>query len=399
MQISERMKNVSGSAIRELFKVLGDPEIISFGGGNPAKECFPKQWAADTAQSLIAEKGDVLLQYGPTEGYLPLRKAYIDKVLAPLGIEATLDNVITTTGSMQGLDLIAKTVINPGDYVLVEEPTFLGTIQIFNIAQANIITVPMHEDGVHADELEEMVKKYRPVLFYTIPTFQNPTSLVMPVEVRRVAARLAAEYDMLVVEDDPYASLRFTGEALPLIKTFDTSDNTILLTSFSKTISPGLRVACCCGNPELVRKMVVAKQGSDTHSPNLNQALVERFLIEDRMPAHLDYINGVYSSSCNAMMKAIREYFPDWVKVNDPEGGLFIWCTLPAGWDADAVFHRSVSEKLVAFVPGAPFYVQKELGANSFRLNFSAEPEARITEGIRRLGDLLREMDAEMKAI
>ncbi len=395
MHISERMKNVSGSAIRELFKVLGDPEIISFGGGNPAKECFPKEWAADTAHDLIAERGDVLLQYGPTEGYMPLRRAYIDHILPPLGIKAGLENVITLTGSMQGIDLIAKTVTNPGDYVLVEEPTFLGTIQIFNIAQAKLITIPMHEDGVHADELEAIVKKYRPVLFYTIPTFQNPTSLVMPTEVRKVTARLAAEYNMLVVEDDPYAALRFCGEELPLIKTFDTSDNVILLTSFSKTISPGLRVACCCGNAELVKKMVVAKQGSDTHSPNLTQALVAEYINQGNMPPHIEYICGVYSKSCRVMVDAMDRYFPKWVKYNDPEGGLFIWCTLPEGWDADALFKRSVAEKRVAFVPGAPFYAEKGAGANTFRLNFSAEPEERITEGIRRLGELLREMNNE----
>lgn len=396
MKFAARMQGVTGSAIRELFKVLGNPEIISFGGGNPSKECFPKQWVADTARDLIVEKGDVLLQYGPTEGYMPLRKAYIEHVLPPLGINATLDNVITLTGSMQGLDLISKVMINPGDNILVEEPTFLGALQIFHLYQANVIPVPMHEDGVHADELESLVEKYRPVFFYTIPTFQNPTSKVMPIEVRKVVARLAAEYDMLVIEDDPYAALRFTGETLPLIKTFDTSDNVILLTSYSKTITPGLRVACCCGNPELVKKMVIAKQGSDTHSPNLNQALVAEFISRGMLEGHIEYINGVYSRSAKVMTDAMAEFFPKWVKYNVPEGGLFVWCDLPGGWDADALFHRSVSEKLVAFVPGAPFYCVPENGKNAFRLNFSAETEERIVEGVRRLGELLREVESEM---
>lgn len=393
MQFSERIKGVKGSAIRELFKVLGNPAIISFGGGNPAKECFPKEWAAETARELIAEKGDVLLQYGPTEGYMPLRKAYLEKVLPPLGIkDATIDNVITMTGSMQGLDLLAKVMINPGDTVLVEEPTFLGAIQIFNIAQANIVSVPMHDDGVHADELEEMVKKHHPVLFYTIPTFQNPTSKVMNVETRKVTARLAAEYDMLVIEDDPYAALRFSGEVMPLIKTFDTSDNVILLTSYSKTISPGLRVACCCGNAELVRKMVIAKQGSDTHSPNLNQALVAEFINQGKMEEHLRFINSVYSKSANVMIDAMRKYFPEWAKFEAPEGGLFVWVNLPEGMDANEVYQRAVKDKLVAFVPGTPFYTKPGICDNTFRLNFSAEPEERIVEGIHRLGDLLKEM-------
>ena len=395
MQFSERIKGVKGSAIRELFKVLGNPAIISFGGGNPAKECFPKEWAAETARQLIAEKGDALLQYGPTEGYMPLRKAYLEKVLPPLGItDATIDNVITMTGSMQGLDLLAKVMINPGSTVLVEEPTFLGAIQIFKMAQANIVSVPMHEDGVHADELEAVVKETRPVMFYTIPTFQNPTGAVMNIEARKMTAKLAAEYDMLVIEDDPYAALRFSGEVMPLIKTFDTSDNVILLTSYSKTVSPGLRVACCCGNEELVRKMVIAKQGSDTHSPNLNQALVAEFINQNRMPGHLEFINSVYSKSLNIMLDAMGKYFPDWAKYERPEGGLFVWVTLPEDMDANEVYKRAVAEKLVAYVPGAPFYTKPGIGDNTFRLNFSAEPEERIVEGIHRLGDLLKEYKA-----
>ena len=393
MRFSERIKGVKGSAIRELFKVLGNPAIISFGGGNPAKECFPKEWAAETAKELIAEKGDALLQYGPTEGYMPLRKAYLEKVLPPLGItDATVDNVITMTGSMQGLDLIAKVMINPGSTVLVEEPTFLGALQIFKLAQANIVTVPMHEDGVHADELEAVVRETKPVMFYTIPTFQNPTGAVMNIEARKVTARLAAEYDMLVVEDDPYAALRYSGEVMPLIKTFDTSDNVLLLTSYSKTVSPGLRVACCCGNAELVRKMVIAKQGSDTHSPNLNQALIAEFLNQDRMPGHLEFINSVYSKSLNIMLDAMAKYFPEWAKYEVPEGGLFVWVTLPEGMDANEIYQRAVSEKLVAFVPGTPFFTDQTIGRNTFRMNFSAEPEERIVEGVHRLGDLLKEI-------
>ena len=395
MRFSERIKGVKGSAIRELFKVLGNPAIISFGGGNPAKECFPKEWAAETAKELIAEKGDALLQYGPTEGYMPLRKAYLEKVLPPLGItDATVDNVITMTGSMQGLDLIAKVMINPGSTVLVEEPTFLGALQIFKLAQANIVTVPMHEDGVHADELEAVVRETKPVMFYTIPTFQNPTGAVMNVEARKMTARLAAEYDMLVVEDDPYAALRYSGEVMPLIKTFDTSDNVLLLTSYSKTVSPGLRVACCCGNAELVRKMVIAKQGSDTHSPNLNQALIAEFLNQDRMPGHLEFINSVYSKSLNIMLDAMAKYFSEWAKYEVPEGGLFVWVTLPEGMDANEIYQRAVSEKLVAFVPGTPFFTDQTIGRNTFRMNFSAEPEERIVEGIHRLGDLLKEYRA-----
>lgn len=394
MQIAERMKGVSGSAIRELFKLLGDPAIISFGGGNPSKSCFPKEEIRKITDDLLSEKSDILLQYGATEGYMPLRRAYLDYILPSNGLHGELENVLALTGSMQGLDLLCKTVINPGDVVLVEEPSFLGALQTFHVAQAKLVTVPLHDDGLHVDELEAIVKEHHPVMFYTIPTFQNPSGYVTGVEARKAIARLAAEYDMLVIEDDPYASLRFTGEKLPTIKSFDTSDNVIVLTSFSKTISPGLRVALCYGNKELIRKMTIAKQGSDTHSPNLNQAIVAEFINRGLMDKHIEFISGVYAKSAGVMIDAMNEYFPEFVKYQAPVGGLFIWCTLPEGWDAEALFRRAVERK-VAFVPGAPFHTNEGAGKNTFRLNFSAEPEDRIREGIKRLGELIREMAEE----
>ena len=396
MHIAERMQGVNGSAIRELFKLLGDPEIISFGGGNPAKECFPKEDIEKITAELLRDKSDVLLQYGATEGYLPLRKAYIEKILPDLGLTAELENVLALTGSMQGLDLICKVVVNPGDVVLVEEPSFLGALQTFNIAQAKLVPVPLHTDGIHVDELEALVREYRPVMFYTIPTFQNPTSWVSGIEARKAIARLAAEYDMIVIEDDPYASLRFSGEKLPTIKSFDTSGNVILMSSFSKTISPGMRVALCCGNAELIRKMTIAKQSADTHSPNLNQAIIAEYLNRDLLPEHIVEISKVYAHSASVMIEAMEEYFPDWVEYEKPIGGLFIWCTLPEGWDASELFKKAVARK-VAFVPGISFFTTPGKGNNTFRLNFSAEPEERIRRGIRTLGDLLKETAEEMK--
>ncbi|MBR5949321.1 MAG: PLP-dependent aminotransferase family protein [Clostridia bacterium] len=394
MQIAERMQGVSGSAIRELFKLLGDPVIISFGGGNPSKACFPGETIRTITDELLREKSDILLQYGATEGYLPLRRAYLDHILPANDLHGELENVLALTGSMQGLDLICKSVINPGDVVLVEEPSFLGALQTFRVAQAKLVTVPMHTDGVHADELEAIVKEHRPKVFYTIPTFQNPSGYVTSVENRKRIAELAAEYDMLVIEDDPYAALRFSGERMPTVKSFDTSDNVIVLTSFSKTISPGLRVALCFGNKDLIRKMTIAKQGSDTHSPNLNQAIVAEFINRGHMPSHIEYISGVYARSARIMTDAMAEHFPEWVHFEEPVGGLFIWCTLPEGWDAQELFKRAVERK-VAFVPGAPFHTNEGAGQNTFRLNFSAEPEERIREGVKRLGDLLKEMAEE----
>ena len=327
MQTANRMQGVSGSAIRELFKLLGDPNIISFGGGNPAKECFPKEEIRAITDELLRDKSDILLQYGATEGYLPLRRAYLDSILPDSGLHGELDNVLSLTGSMQGLDLICKTVINPGDVVLVEEPSFLGALQTFHVAQAKLVTVPLHPDGIHIDELEAVVREHKPVMFYTIPTFQNPTSWVSGVEVRRRIAELAAEFDMLVIEDDPYAALRFSGEKLPTIKSFDTSDNVIVLTSFSKTISPGLRVALCFGSKDLIRKMTIAKQGSDTHSPNLNQAIVAEYINRGFMPKHIEHISGVYSRSARIMTDAMAEHFPEWVHFEQP-----IQLSVMTGW-------------------------------------------------------------------
>lgn len=394
MQIANRMQGISGSAIRELFKLLGDPAIISFGGGNPSKACFPSEVIRQITDDLLREKSDILLQYGATEGYMPLRRAYLDYILPGNGLHGELDNVLSLTGSMQGLDLLCKTVINPGDVVLVEEPSFLGALQTFRVAQAKLVTVPLHADGIHVDELEAIVKEHHPVMFYCIPTFQNPSGYVTGVEARKRIAELAAEYNMLVIEDDPYAALRFTGEKLPTIKSFDTSDNVIVLTSFSKTISPGLRVALCYGNKDLIRKMTIAKQGTDTHSPNLNQAIVAEFINRGYMDKHIEFISGVYAKSANCMIEAMDKYFPDWVRYERPVGGLFIWCTLPEGWEADKLFRRAVERK-VAFVPGEPFHTTPGVGKNTFRLNFSAEPEERIVEGIKRLGELLREMADE----
>ena len=289
--------------------------------------------------------------------------------------------MLALTGSMQGLDLICKVVVNPGDVVLVEEPSFLGALQTFNIAQAKLVPVPLHTDGIHVDELEALVREYRPVMFYTIPTFQNPTSWVSGIEARKAIARLAAEYDMIVIEDDPYASLRFSGEKLPTIKSFDTSGNVILMSSFSKTISPGMRVALCCGNAELIRKMTIAKQSADTHSPNLNQAIIAEYLSRDLLPEHIAEISKVYAHSASVMVEAMEEYFPDWVEYEKPIGGLFIWCTLPEGWDASELFKKAVARK-VAFVPGVSFFTTSGKGNNTFRLNFSdrKEKELKLSE-------------------
>ena len=392
-EFANRMNRIKGSAIRELFKLVADPSIISLGGGNPAKESFPTEDIARISHDLILEKGSVILQYGGTEGYLPLRKAIIEKLLPDKNLKADIDELLITAGSTQAMDLLSKVFINPGDTILVESPTFLGAIQTYNGYEANIIPVPSDSEGILVDELEKLIKEHNPKFVYCIPTFQNPTGKTLGISRRKRIAELAAEYDVIVLEDDPYCDLRYEGEALPPIKTFDTSDNVIYLGSFSKTISPGLRIGFALGNSAIIRKMTIAKQGNDIHCSNISQAIVAEYLNEDLLKPHLAVINSDYRIRRDAMLNAIKKSFPDTCKFIKPEGGLFVWCEFEdKAIKAENLFRRSVDEKQVAFVPGEYFFINPDEHKNTFRLNFSAENTDRIELGVTRLAELINEV-------
>ncbi|MDO4568422.1 MAG: PLP-dependent aminotransferase family protein [Clostridia bacterium] len=388
---AKRMEHVTGSAIRELFKLLGDPEIISFGGGNPAKESFPVDTVRALCDELLAREGSVLLQYGATEGYGRYLDAYIGYLAQEKGICAQRSNVLATTGSMQGIDLICKAFLDPGDAVLVESPAFLGALQTFNLSQAKLVPVPMDAEGVMTDALEELMREWRPKLFYCIPTFQNPTGKTLGVERRKRVAELAAKYDVIVAEDDPYCELRYRGEALPPIKAFDESDHVILLNSFSKTLSPGLRVGAAMGSAPIIRKLTICKQSADTHTANITQAIAAEFMLQGLMKPHLESIRPMYLERMNAMLDAAHRYFPRECALTNPDGGLFIWGEMPEGTDMLALFNRAVKERGVAFIPGEHFYCREELGKHTLRLNFSSEPVERIARGMEALGGLLAE--------
>lgn len=387
---AKRMDGVSGSAIRELFKLLGDPEIISFGGGNPARESFPVQTIKEITNEIIERDGTVVLQYGATEGYMPLRTAILEHMLPPKGLKGNLDELLILSGSMQGLDLISKVYLDPGDTILVEAPTFLGALQVFATFQANTVPVPMDDQGIIIDELEELIKKHHPKFLYCIPTFQNPTGKTLPTDRRKRVAELASKYDMMVIEDDPYCDLRYHGEALPSIKSFDTDGHVLLLNSFSKIISPGIRVGSVFGQKDIIRKLTVAKQGADTHTSNLTQAIAAEFLSRGLLPGHLKSILPMYAERMNAMLSAMDEFFPKDCKYTRPEGGLFIWCDLKEGVEVVPLFKRAVEEKKVAFVPGEHFFAVPGMGKNTLRLNFSAEQPDNIRLGIERLADVLK---------
>ena len=328
-QFADRMGQVSASAIREIFKALADPEIISFGGGSPANESFPIDVIKDITDKALTENGPKILQYGITEGWPALRQAYVEHIVKPKGLEASVDNVIVTTGASQGIQLVADVFLNPGDVVLVESPTFLGVFSVFNKYFVKCVPVAMDEHGLIIEDLEAKIKEHNPKMLYTIPTFQNPTGRTLPVDRREKVAELASEHNFIVLEDDPYCDLRYTGEAVPNIKKFDKTGNVVLLNSFAKIISPGLRVGTVLAEPEIIQKLTVAKQGADTHTANLTQEICAEFLNRGLLPDHLEKIRPIYEVRLNTMLNAIKKYFPEGTKYTEPEGGLFVWVELP----------------------------------------------------------------------
>lgn len=390
VKYATRMSGVSGSIIREILKLMADPEIISFGGGNPAKEAFPIETVEQIAHEVLDQNGANILQYGTTEGYPPLRSSYLEYLAHPKGVQAKEENVLTLTGSSQGLDLTSKVFLDPGDVVLVESPTFVGALQAFRTYQAQCVPLEMDDEGIDTNELEEKIRLHNPKLLYVIPTFQNPTGKTLGLERRRAIAELASKYDFIVLEDDPYCDLRYRGDVMPPIKTFDKTGNVILLNSFSKILSPGLRVGALIAEPDIVRKLTVAKQSSDTHTSNLTQAIADSFLRKGLLHEHLKQVNAMYTKRLDAMLDGISKFFPKSFHHTLPEGGLFVWGEFPGTPDMPALLKRATQEAKVAFIPGQYFYTDvTTMGLNTMRLNFSSSTPERITIGLERLGKLI----------
>ena len=382
---AERFHGVEGSAIRAIFSLLGDPEIISFAGGNPSPKTFPADKLAGYAARLIREQGDSVLQYGGTLGTADLL-GQVQKLFEAEGLSPKKEELIILSGSSQGIDLLTKTLINPGDRIIVESPTFLGAIQTFKMYQADLIEAEMDEHGLVIADLEEKIAKYQPKFIYTIPTFQNPTGRTLPAERRKQIARLAEKYGVIILEDDPYAALRYAGEAQPSIKSFDRANRVVKLMSFSKTISPGLRVGAAYAPAEIIAKFNLGKQGQDVHTSNLTQGLVCEYIKEgayfDGIAANCAY----YAGKLDAMYAAAQKYFPKGTKLVRPEGGMFLWAELPEGLNATALFEEAVRRK-VAYVPGTHFYAHGGHD-NTLRLNFTMADEAEIEKGMQLLGEL-----------
>lgn len=387
-KFAKRIGEVSSSAVREIFKAMADPEMISFGGGSPANESFPIDAIKEITDKVLSENGHQVLQYGITEGWAPLKDAYLKHIAHPKGIKGSRENVLVTTGASQGIHLLADIFLEPGDVVLVESPTFLGVFSTFDKYFVKSVPVSMDEHGLIMEDLEAKIKEHNPKMIYTIPTFQNPTGRTLPLERRQKIAELASQYNVIVLEDDPYCDLRYSGEALPAIKTFDTTGHVVLLNSFAKIISPGLRVGTVLAEEEIIQKLTVAKQGADTHTANLTQAICAEFLERGLLPDHLKKINMLYAEKLNAMISSIEKFFPTGTKFTRPEGGLFIWVELPGEPDVLALFERATTEYKVAFVPGIHFCKNPDDGSRHLRLNFSSSTPEKIEVGIKKLGEL-----------
>lgn len=382
---ADRFRGVEGSAIRAIFSLLGDPQIISFAGGNPSPKTFPAEKLAGYAQRLIREKGDSVLQYGGTLGNAELLEQ-VQKLLEAEGLQPQTQELIILSGSSQGIDLLAKTLLNPGDRVMVESPTFLGALQTFKMYQADLIEVQMDEDGLILSDLEEKAAKYRPKFLYTIPTFQNPTGRTLPAKRREKLVELAEKYEFFILEDDPYAALRYTGEVQPSIKSFDRAQRVVKLMSFSKTISPGLRVGAAYAPAPIIQKFNIAKQGQDVHTANLTQGMVCEYIREGAYAEGILKNCAYYAGKMEAMYRAAQKYFPAGTKLVKPQGGMFLWAELPGGLDATALFQKAV-EKKVAYVPGTHFYAHGG-HHNTLRLNYTMADEAQIEKGMQLLGEL-----------
>ncbi len=399
---AQRNLSMGRSIIRELLRMTTESDLISFAGGLPAPELFPLERCQEAACRILSEYGAMALQYGPTEGFLPLRQ-FICDLMRRYGIGAQPANVVITNGSQQALDLIGKLLVNPGDRILVEEPTYLGALQAWNAYQAAYAPVPIDDQGLRTGLLEPALRT-GPKFMYVLPNFQNPAGTTLSLERRNDVVRLSNRYGIPIVEDDPYGALRYEGAHMPPLVALDADyqkrtglnghgfleGNVIYLGTFSKTLAPGLRLGWVVAPVEVVDKLVMVKQGTDLHTSNLTQALAYEVAKDGFLEQHIREIRQVYAERRDIMLDALERYFPEGCSWTRPEGGLFLWARVPAPLDTTELLSEAVAHR-VAYVPGSAFYVEQKRGAAAMRLNFSnAQPE-QIVEGCRRLGDLLKE--------
>jgi 2-aminoadipate transaminase len=397
-QFAARTAHMSSSAIRELLKVTEQPDFISFAGGLPAPEVFPVAEVAAAAQRILRDAGAQALQYGATEGYRPLR-ALVAERMTCAGVPASVENVLITTGSQQALDLLGKILVDRGDHVLVDTPTYLAALQAWSVYGAAYVEAPADDQGVRTDALGPLLRA-RPAFIYCQPNFQNPAGVTLAAERREALVRLAARHGVPIVEDDPYRDLRFEGADLPRLIEHDArlraaqtheeqyAGGVSYLSTFSKILAPGLRVGWVVAAPELIGKLVQAKQGADLHTATFNQMLAYELARSGFLERHRETIVREYRARRDAMLAALADSFPEGVTWTHPAGGMFLWVRLPEGLDAEDLLRDAIAQQ-VAFVPGAPFHPGGG-GRNTLRLNFSNSSPETIRVGIARLGEALR---------
>ena len=386
---SDRISDVPRSFIREILKVAIDPSVISFAGGLPNRELFPIKELQEATNKVFETEGRDVLQYSNSEGYLSLRQHISGRYLEKQGLSIPVDNILITNGSQQGLDLIAKTILNEGDDIIIEEPGYLGAIQAFSVYRAAFNPVPLHDRGMDVEVLKKVVSIKSPKLMYTVPNFQNPSGVSYIDENRQAVADIVENTGIILIEDDPYGELRFSGSKKSSFKKF-LPEQTILLGSFSKIVVPSFRLGWVAAPDYIMEKLIIAKQASDLHTNAFVQYITHRYLVDNDIDTHIKKIIAAYGSQCNAMIQSIRKCFPADVGYTKPEGGMFLWVSLPKAMSSMDLFNLAIKDK-VAFVPGNPFYVDRDQ-TNTLRLNFSCVDEKTIEIGIGRLGVAIRHL-------
>ncbi len=388
---SKRIKNTSSSFIREILKVTQRPEIISFAGGLPNPVSFPQEELKISMNRIADKYKDKIYQYSTTLGLDSLRQFIASRYKKIHNMDITLDNIIITTGSQQALDLIAKVFLDKNDKVLVEEPSYLGLLQAFSMFEVDFVQTKLNDDGLDIECLKETVNKHHPKLAYLIPNFQNPTGLTYTKENRDLVFDVIKDEDMILIQDDPYGELRFNNEErIPYIG-LNKTDKNIYLGSFSKIITPGMRLGYVIAHSEIIKKLETAKQASDLHSNIFAQYLISDYLYNNDLDKHIDKIKKLYKEQASAMIDAMEKYFPKNIKFTYPKGGMFTWVTLEEGKSSTKLFNIAL-EKKVAFVPGNPFYINQDVDVNTLRLNYTNADSPTIEEGIKRLAQAMEQI-------
>ena len=391
-KFSERVLTLKPSAIREIFKYAADPTYISLSAGNPAPEAFPVKPLAEISAKLMAENPILALQYSTTEGYTPLRDHLRAYMREKHNTGRDFDDILITSGAQQIMDLFTKSILNEGETVLTEAPSFIGTLNDFRSYRAKLVGIPMDTDGMNMEALERALQTEKNVKFiYTIPNFQNPSGITMSLEKRKKLYDLAKQYGVMILEDNPYGDLRYAGEALPTIKSFDEEGIVLYAGSFSKVISPGMRVGYAIGPKPVLAKMTVCKQGQDVHTNIWSQVLCHRFMTEYDYEAHLDGLRALYTRKRAFLLDLMEKNLAPHITWDPFDGGLFAWCHLPAGVDMQAFVQKAL-EKKVCVVPGTAFLTDENEPCDAFRINFSTPTDEQLQKGIELLGEAVREM-------